>query len=71
MDGHRLTTVAPDNMLKVFDYDGLNAQSLVGGYTSYVPLFDRDYNQLFTLSPSGLDKSKPALVRTDLNLGKQ
>ncbi len=71
MDGHRLTSVAPDSMLKVFDYDGLNTQSLVSGYVSYVPLFDRDYNQLFTLSPSGLDTSKPALVRTDLNLGKQ
>jgi len=70
MDGHRLMMVS-DGKMVVFDYDSTNQQTLVETSSDFVPLFDRDYNQLFTVSPSQTDKTKQALVRTDLNLGTE
>jgi hypothetical protein len=70
MDGHRLMVVSQGKMV-VFDYDNLNRQTLVATADSYVPLFDRDYNQLFTVGPTAADASKTGLIRTDLNLGKE
>lgn len=69
MDGHRLMLVGADNKLTIFDYDGLNAQQLVTTDPAFIPLFDRDYNQLFTVSPLTTDVTKQGLVWTDLNLG--
>ena len=71
MDGHRLMLVGSDNTLVIFDYDGLNPQSLVTTSGRYVPLFDRDYNQLFTVGPLKADVTKQGLIRTDLNLGQE
>jgi hypothetical protein len=65
MDGHRYALVS-DNKLIIFDYDGINRQTLVAVNPSYLPFFDRDYNALFTLGPSVADPTKPALRRTDL-----
>lgn len=70
MDGHRLMLVSEDKM-NVFDFDGINKQTLVGAKAAFVPMFDRDYNQLFSVSPTLADKSKTGLVRTDLNLGTE
>lgn len=69
MDGHRLMLVGSDNKLTIFDYDGLNPQTLVTTNSSYVPMFDRDYNRLYTVSPLVKDQSKQGLVWTDINLG--
>lgn len=68
MDGHRLMTVA-DGKMVVFDYDNANKQSLVAADAAYVPMFDRDYNQMFTISP-GADNAL-SVLKTDLNLGKE
>lgn len=70
MDGHRLMLVSEDKM-RVFDFDGINKQTLVDTKAAFVPLFDRDYNQLFTVSPTVAEKTKTGLVRTDLNLGTE
>ncbi len=70
MDGHRLMLVS-DGKMVVFDYDGINRQTLLGTSAGFTPLFDRDYNQLFTVSPRVSDASQLGLVRTDLNLGKE
>jgi hypothetical protein len=68
MDGHRLLMVAGSKAW-AFDYDGINKQELVTAHDNFMPLFDRDYNQMFTVSPTTADKSKLGLVWTDLNLG--
>ena len=70
MDGHRLMLVS-DGKMHVFDHDGINKQSLVATNASFVPMFDRDYNQLFTVSPLLADKSKIGILRTDLNIGTE
>lgn len=70
MDGHRLMMVSEGKM-NVFDFDNLNHQTLVATGPDFVPLFDRDFNQLFTVSPSQADATKLTLLRTDLNLGTE
>ncbi len=70
MDGHRLLLQSASKM-HVFDFDGTNKQTIVDITPGFVPLFDRDYNQLFTVGPSVGDAAKFSLVRTDLNLGTE
>lgn len=70
MDGHRLMLVS-DGKMNVFDYDGTNKQTLVSANAAFIPAFDRDYNQLFTVSPLLTDGNKTGLIRTDLNLGTE
>ena len=67
MDGHRLI-VNHDNKLVVVDYDGSNRQELTAMLPGTLPFFDRDYERLYTLSPSTTDATKPALIRTSLKL---
>lgn len=71
MDGHRLMLVGTDNKMTVFDYDGLNPQQLVATNNVFVPMFDRDYNRLYTVSPTKADSTKQGLIWTDLNLGEE
>lgn len=70
MDGHRLMLISGGKM-NVFDYDNQNRQGLVDTPSAYVPMFDRDFNQLFTVGPLQSDKTKTGLIRTDLNLGTE
>ena len=65
MDGHRFFVVTQGKM-HVFDFDGTNSQELLNAYNEFYPFFDRDYNNLFTLSPSTTVKDKPALVFTPM-----
>lgn len=65
MDGHRLTVVH-ENKVNVFDYDGINRQTLVDANPAFPPFFDRDYEALFTISPSRTVAERSALVRTEL-----
>lgn len=51
MDGHRLSAIS-EGKLVVFDYDGINLQRLVDVSGNHLPYFDRDYDRLFTISPS-------------------
>lgn len=69
MDGHRLMLTSAGKMT-VFDYDGENKQTLVSQNASFIPMFDRDYNVLFTVGPTTGDAAKTGLVRTQLNLGQ-
>lgn len=48
MDGNRLNYVS-QGKLEVFDFDGVNEQTLVTALPSYVPFFARDFKTLYTL----------------------
>lgn len=67
MDGHRYAIVSQDK-LYVFDFDGTNQQELVSLYGQYIPFFDRDYDFLYTLSPSVANPTSPAVVRTPMRI---
>lgn len=67
MDGHRLQVIQ-DGKVVVFDYDGINQQSLVPLLAGTLPYFDRDYTRLYTLAPVGGDPAKATLTRSDLKL---
>ncbi len=67
MDGHRLMVVNKDKVV-VFDYDHTNVQTLVAAYPSYELFFDRDYNELYSVSPSVVVPGRPALTRTELKI---
>ena len=66
MDGHRITLIS-EGKLVILDFDGANKQTLIGvSSNKFLPFFDRDYNNLFTVSPSTTVKNKPALVHTKM-----
>jgi len=64
MDGHRLSTVINGRTV-VFDYDGINQQTLLPSLAHTLPFFSDDYEQLFTLAPKG-DSKEANLVRGEL-----
>jgi hypothetical protein len=49
MDGHRLMYVS-EGKTYVADFDDANRESLVVSDPSYLPMFDRTYESLYTLS---------------------
>jgi len=65
MDGHRLTAVT-DGKLRVWDYDGINAQTLVNANPNFLPFFDRDYDYLFTLTPSTKTQGQTVFTKTPM-----
>ena len=65
MDGHRLMLVSEGKM-RVFDFDGLNMQTLVSADQSFIPLFDRDFTAMFTYGAQAGDVTKTGLSRTEL-----
>jgi hypothetical protein len=67
MDGHRFATVSEGKVV-VFDYDGINKQTLVAANPAYLPLFDRDYNNLFAIGPSVVVPGRTALTRTSMKV---
>ncbi len=64
MDGHRLATPT-DKTVLVFDYDGINIQKLMPINPATDVMFDRDYENAFTLSPTEAD-GKAKIVQTKL-----
>lgn len=64
MDGHRFMLTSEGN-LHVFDYDGINQQTLV---SSSMPqgFFDRDYDNLYTIGKSPLVTNRSSLARTSM-----
>lgn len=71
MDGHRMMLISKGKM-EVFDFDGLNKQTLVSTSPAFIPMFDRDYTALFTYGPSAAtDPTKSTLVRTELIVKKK
>jgi hypothetical protein len=65
MDGHRLMLISEGKM-RVFDFDGLNMQTLVSADKGFIPLFDRDFTTMFTYGPQVNDATKTGLSRTEL-----
>lgn len=65
MDGHRLSIIPADGKARVFDFDGINMQTLNAGVADTQVYFNRDYDALFTLAPK--DKAF-SLTRTELRL---
>ncbi len=64
MDGHRLTLVN-DNHAVVFDFDGMNLQTLSSAYPNTAIIFDEGYKAMFTFAPSE-NVGQAALTRTEL-----
>lgn len=67
MDGHRLL-LNQDSKVVVFEFDGNNRRILSDIAPGMIPVFDRDYERLYTLSPLKTDPTKTELVRTSLKL---
>ncbi|MCA9330722.1 PEGA domain-containing protein [Candidatus Saccharibacteria bacterium] len=66
MDGHRLTVVPKDGLVRVFDFDGTNMQSLNPGVSGNTVYFDRDYKALYVMAKP--DAQTFRLTRTELRL---
>ncbi|MBP7807047.1 PEGA domain-containing protein [Candidatus Saccharibacteria bacterium] len=60
MDGHRLSAVV-DGKVVVFDYDGVNAQTLSDAAAGTLPYFTNNYETLYTIVPKA--KSTEANLR--------
>lgn len=69
MDGHRLMLTSEGKM-RVFEFDGLNMQTLVNTQAGFIPSFDRDYTALFTYGPLATDATKSGISRTELIVKK-
>ncbi len=67
MDGHRLSLVS-EGKLAVFDYDGINTQTLVIITGNHFPYFDRDYDRLFTVGPSLVTPNRTALTQAFMRI---
>lgn len=67
MDGHRLLAII-GGKTTVFDYDGINMQTLSSSLPSFLPYFDRDYVEMYNIAPSASDAAKAVLTRTDLKV---
>ncbi len=67
MDGHRII-VNNNSSIVVFDFNGTNRQTLVSSYPNHLPMFDRDYERLFTLTQTKDSTTKSSLTQTPLKL---
>jgi hypothetical protein len=70
MDGHRIV-VNSDNKVVVFDYDGINQQTLAPIIPGSRAYFDRDYIRMYALAPTTNDPSKTSLSRSSLRVNLQ
>lgn len=66
MDGHRLSAISDGNTI-VFDFNGINLQTLSPA-SAFQPFFNRDYTALHTIAPSPTVTTRPALLRTELEV---
>lgn len=66
MDGHRLTALSKGKVI-VFEFDGLNKQTLLPATGGLPVFFDQDYIELYSLASSKAS-NKPVLQKTDLRL---
>jgi len=58
MDGHRITYVSGGKVV-IFDYDNINFQTLSPTSPAYLPTFDRDYRNLYTLPAPAANGQTP------------
>lgn len=64
MDGHRIIVNAGGKTI-VFDYDGINQQTLVDVNPAFLVMFDRDYTELYSVGNS-TTAGKSGLFLTEL-----
>lgn len=64
MDGNRIMYVSGGKIV-VFDFDGANRQTLNTQNANFLPLFDRDYEYLYTVAPVS-DTGTTAVQKTPL-----
>lgn len=67
MDGHRLTTYSGGKIL-VFDYDGINTQTLIAGDASLLAMYDRDYTEIYNINASASKPGSSGFFSTQLRL---
>jgi hypothetical protein len=67
MDGDRLAVVR-DNKTLVFDYDGINQQTLSAANPGFEPFFDQNYTTLYSIAPSVTVAGRAALTSTSLKV---
>lgn len=67
IDGHRIISSSGGKVL-LFDYDGINVQTLVAADPSIQAMFDRDYTELYTISGSTASPGRTGLFLTELRL---
>lgn len=67
MDGHRLLLVL-NGQTMVFDFDGINRQTLSPSQPGFLPFFDRDYTGLYNIAPSVQVPGRFSLTRTELKV---
>ncbi len=65
MDGHRLV-ITSDGKMVVFDYDGINKQTLTNNVAGILPFFDREYRMLYNVAPAVSGKDPFSLTRTNM-----
>ena len=65
MDGFRLCYVSGGKLV-VFDFDGINLQTLTSASPDYLPFFDRNYRFVYTLDANNALSSTALLVSQDL-----
>jgi hypothetical protein len=65
MDSHHIV-VANQNQTAVFDYDGINLQTLTANNSGIYPFFNQDYNAIYNIAPSVTVPGRAALARTPL-----
>ena len=67
MDGHRML-IRSGGKVVVFDYDGINKQTLVPSEATIPIFFDRDYEVLYRIAPSAATAGKQDFIRTELRV---
>jgi hypothetical protein len=67
MDGNRIMVTSQGKMV-VFDYDGINVQTLSGNQPGITPFFDRDYKLLYNIGPAISGSNPSSLTQTDLRV---
>lgn len=69
MDGHRLVLVN-NGKTTVFDFDGINKQTLASSTAGFNPYFSSDYLGLYNIAPSVQVPGRFSLTRTELKVSK-
>ncbi len=61
MDGHRILYTSGGKAV-IFDFDSINQRTLVANDAAALPLFDRDYEYMYTLAPSTAKANAPFVI---------
>jgi len=65
MDGHRVSYVSGGKLV-IFDYDNINMQTLSAASPNFLPFFDRDYRNLYSITPPTSATGQSILTQTNL-----